>query len=77
MKKGFSPVAGILLIERMVAIQGSEWSHNCFSPVAGILLIESSAIYIVNCYLACFSPVAGILLIESYPFCIGYVSSFN
>ncbi len=61
---GFSPVAGILLVEsrfkrRTIAIL------SCFSPVAGILLVERSWIttHISSTY--CFSPVAGILLVES------------
>ncbi len=37
----FSPVAGILLVERHLIDTKKSYVLTCFSPVAGILLVES------------------------------------
>ena len=62
----FSPVAGIILIERLTLLVLIQ-NQKSFSPVAGIILIERKhweALPGRQCA-GCFSPVAGIILIES------------
>ncbi len=62
----FSPVAGILLVERGSGDIFCKNGASGFSPVAGILLVESRREKsLLSPDLGSFSPVAGILLVES------------
>ena len=61
----FSPVAGILFVERCPQI-GTDTVNQRFSPVAGILFVESSTTFNYSARgMRGFSPVAGILFVES------------
>ena len=62
---GFSPVAGILLVETSAMVPPAQ-SLMSFSPVAGILLVETSLFTLLLLpIISGFSPVAGILLVET------------
>ena len=75
----FSPVAGILFVERKARHnRDREPYSSCFSPVAGILFVERLRRLAASAVLdPGFSPVAGILFVESKskgelaPFLIG------
>ena len=60
----FSPVAGILFVERPRRLAASAVRDPGFSPVAGILFVESKSKGELAPFLIGFSPVAGILFVE-------------
>ena len=63
----FSPVAGILFVERVYPGKKGQLRIGSFSPVAGILFVESHCFPSGFCTAATrgFSPVAGSLFVES------------